>query len=123
VGIAHKICWWAVPATIDFQTTHTKRSSDQRFNRLCEHAITHHLNTNEAIYTIKRNKYAMKDPIIAEIRRVRETYAEKFNYDVYAMLHDLKERQTKSGRKVVLLPPKRLKPVEQTTYATTMANT
>jgi hypothetical protein len=65
----------------------------------------------------------MKDPIIAEIRRVREAYAEKFNYDVYAMLHDLKERQTKSGRKVVLLPPKRLKPVEQTTSATTMANT
>jgi hypothetical protein len=52
VGIAHKICWWAVSTTIDFQTTHTKRSSDQRFNRLCEHAITHHLNTNEAIYTI-----------------------------------------------------------------------
>lgn len=65
----------------------------------------------------------MKDPIIAEIRRVREAYAEKFNYDVYAMLRDLKERQTKSGREVVSLPPKRLKPVEQTTYATTTANT
>ncbi len=57
----------------------------------------------------------MKDPIIAEIRQIREAYAEQFNYDVHAMLRDLKERQIQSGRKTVSLPPKRIKPVEQVT--------
>ena len=54
----------------------------------------------------------MKDNIIAEIRQVREAYAERFNYDVYAMLRDIKERQMQSDRKTVSLPPKRLKPVK-----------
>ena len=57
----------------------------------------------------------MKDPILAEIRQIREAYAERFNYDVHAMLRDLKEQQIKSGRKTVSLPPKRIKPVEQVT--------
>ena len=61
----------------------------------------------------------MKDPIIAEIRQVREAHAKQFNYDVYAILRDLKERQIKSGRKTVSLPPKRLIPVEQTRTAAT----
>ncbi len=65
----------------------------------------------------------MRDPIIAEIRQVREAHAKRFNYDVYAILRNLKERQIKSGRKTVSLPPKRLKLVEQTTYAATTANT
>ena len=65
----------------------------------------------------------MKDPIIAEIRQVREAHAKRFNYDVYAILRDLKQRQIKSGRKTVSLPPKHLKPVEQATDATTAANT
>ena len=54
----------------------------------------------------------MKDPILAEIRQVREAHAKRFNYDVYAILRDLKERQIKSGRKTVSLPPKRIKPVD-----------
>jgi hypothetical protein len=54
----------------------------------------------------------MKDPILAEIRQIREAYAERFNYDVRAMLRDLKEQQIKSGRKTVSLPPKRIKPVD-----------
>jgi cobalamin biosynthesis Mg chelatase CobN len=57
----------------------------------------------------------MKDPIIAEIRQVREAHAKRFSYDVYAILRDLKERQIKSGRKTVSLPPKRIKPIEQVT--------
>jgi hypothetical protein len=54
----------------------------------------------------------MKDPILAEIRQIREAYAKRFNYDVRAMLRDLKEQQIKSGRKTVSLPPKRIKPVD-----------
>jgi len=65
----------------------------------------------------------MKYQIIAEIRQIRETYAKRFNYDVYAMLRDLKERQIKSGRKTVSLPPKRLKSVEQIICTAVMKNT
>ena len=54
-------------------------------------------------------KITMRDQVISEIRKIREAYAEKFNYDVYAMLRDLKERQSKSGRKTVSLPSKRSK--------------
>ncbi len=38
------------------------------------------------------------DNIVAGVRQTREAYAKQFNYDVYAMWHDLKERQQKSGR-------------------------
>ena len=55
------------------------------------------------------------DPIVAEVRRVREVYAKQFNYDVYAMGRDLQERQQKSGRVVVALPPKRIEAIESDT--------
>ncbi len=48
----------------------------------------------------------MNDPIVEEVRAAREAYARKFNYDLKAMVEDLKERQKRSGRKVVTLPPK-----------------
>jgi hypothetical protein len=38
------------------------------------------------------------DPIVAEIRRVREAYAARFNYDLQAMYCDLKEQEKRSGR-------------------------
>ena len=52
------------------------------------------------------------DPIVAEVRQAREAYAKQFNYDVYAMVRDLQERQQKSGRTVVALPPKRIESIE-----------
>lgn len=54
-----------------------------------------------------------KDQIVAEIRRYREEYAARFNYDMDAIFRDLCEKEQKSGRKVVSLPPKRVaqKPV------------
>jgi hypothetical protein len=51
------------------------------------------------------------DSIVAEVRQAREAYAKQFNYDVYAMWRDLKERQHKSGRQGVSLSPKRIEPV------------
>jgi len=51
------------------------------------------------------------DSIVAEVRQVREAYAKRFNYDVYAMWRDLKERQHQSGRQGVSLLPKRIEPV------------
>jgi hypothetical protein len=50
------------------------------------------------------------DPIIIEIRKTREAYAERFAGDVKAMLADIRERQQQSGRKSVARPPKRLDP-------------
>jgi len=51
-----------------------------------------------------------EDPIIAEIRRIREAHAAKFNYDLDAIVADLKAKERASGRKVVSLPPKRIAP-------------
>ena len=48
-----------------------------------------------------------KDPIVEEIRRNREEYAAQFNYDLNAICRDLREKQKKSGRKIVSLPPRR----------------
>lgn len=48
------------------------------------------------------------DPIIDEIRRFRDEYAARFNYDVTAMLDDIRRRQKASGKKTVSRPPKRI---------------
>ena len=41
------------------------------------------------------------DPIVDEVRRVRDAYAARFNYDLRAIYRDLKEQEQRSGRKVV----------------------
>ncbi len=41
------------------------------------------------------------DPIVDEVRRVRDAYAARFNYDLRAIYRDLKEKEKRSGRKVV----------------------
>jgi len=53
----------------------------------------------------------MKDPIVEEIRRYREEYAKQFNYDLWAIYRDLREKQEKSGKKIVSFPPKPVKAV------------
>jgi hypothetical protein len=49
------------------------------------------------------------DPIVAEVRKAREEYARRFNYDLDAICNDLQQRQSQAGRKVVSFPPKRPK--------------
>ena len=49
-----------------------------------------------------------EDPIVAEIRRVRDEYAARFNYDLRAICEDLREQEKKSGRKFVSYPPRRV---------------
>jgi hypothetical protein len=53
-----------------------------------------------------------EDPIVAEIRRIREEHAARFNYDLWAIYEDLKEQERKSGRKFVSYPPRRSPPEE-----------
>jgi hypothetical protein len=49
------------------------------------------------------------DPIVAEVRKARDEYARRFNYDLDAICKDLQQKQFQSGRKVVSFPPKRPK--------------
>ena len=41
------------------------------------------------------------DPIVDEVRRIRDAHAAKFNYDLKAIFRDIKEQEKKSGRKYV----------------------
>ncbi|MBT8420120.1 MAG: hypothetical protein KJO08_04575 [Gammaproteobacteria bacterium] len=47
------------------------------------------------------------DPIVEEIHKYRDEYARQFNYDLDAICRDLRQKQARSGRKVVSFPPKR----------------
>ena len=46
------------------------------------------------------------DPIVAEVRQVREAHAAKFNFDLDAIFADLKAKERASGRKCVRYPPR-----------------
>jgi len=50
----------------------------------------------------------MKDPIVEEVRRAREAHAKQFNYDLDAIVDDLKRREKESGVPTVSLPPRRV---------------
>ena len=47
------------------------------------------------------------DPIVAEIRAIREARAKRFGYDLDAMFEDLRAKEAASGHKFVRLPPRR----------------
>ncbi len=53
----------------------------------------------------------MDDPIVQEVRRAREAYAARFNYDLAAMVADLQRRTEdarRAGREVASLPPRQI---------------
>jgi len=52
----------------------------------------------------------MNDPIVDEVRRVRDAHAAMFNYDLDAIFQDIKEQERKSGLKFVSFPPRRTEP-------------
>ena len=51
-----------------------------------------------------------EDPIVAEVHRIREELAARFDFDVAAMFADMRERQTALGPRLVSLA----KPAEPT---------
>ena len=55
-----------------------------------------------------------EDPIVEEVRKVREAHAARFNYDLWAIYRDLKEQERKSGRAFVSYPPRRVQLAGQT---------
>ena len=50
----------------------------------------------------------LDDPIVHEIRQIREKIAAQYDYDVKAIGHAMQDEQRRSRRKTVSLPPKRL---------------
>lgn len=49
-----------------------------------------------------------RDPIVEEIRAIREALAQEHGYDVRAVVHALQQREAASARRPVSLQPKRL---------------
>jgi hypothetical protein len=47
------------------------------------------------------------DPIVAEIRAIREHRAARFNFEIRAVAKDAQDRDTYGDREVVRLPPRR----------------
>jgi len=52
----------------------------------------------------------MNDPIVDEVRRVRDAHAARFNYDLDAIFRDIKEQEKKSGRAFVSFTPPKVEP-------------
>ena len=58
-------------------------------------------------------KTPQTDPVIAEVRALREQHAAQFNYDVKAIFEDIRARQEASGRKYVRYPSRHAAPESQ----------
>jgi len=49
-----------------------------------------------------------QDPIVTEVRQIREAYAAQFNFDLAALCRALQEAEQRSPRPKVSFPPKRV---------------
>lgn len=47
----------------------------------------------------------MNDPIVDEVRKVRDEHAARLGYDLDAIFRDIKEQEKKSGRRFVSFSP------------------
>jgi hypothetical protein len=47
------------------------------------------------------------DPIVEEVRRVREEHAKRFNYGVHAIANGLRKQEQQHPDRLVSFPPKR----------------
>ena len=53
-------------------------------------------------------KMRFTDPIIAQIRAVRDEHAARFGYDVEAIFRDIRASEKTSGRTYARYPPRRV---------------
>ena len=51
-------------------------------------------------------KTTTSDPIVSEVRAVRDKHAAQFGYDLTEIFRDIKARQQASGREYVKYPPR-----------------
>ena len=56
-----------------------------------------------------------KDPIVEEVRAMRDKYSKQFDCDPGAIYLNLKNQETKTGRIFISLPPKRIERNKQKT--------
>ena len=56
----------------------------------------------------------LNDPIVEEVREIRRLHAKRFNYDLEAIVQDLKRQERESNQRFVTFPPRRLAPVTAT---------
>lgn len=54
-----------------------------------------------------------EDPIVAEVRKVREAHAARFNYDLKAIYQDLKQQEQASERVFVSYPSRPARPIKK----------
>lgn len=54
----------------------------------------------------------MNDPIVDEVRAIRDAHAARFNYDLDAIFRDIKEQERLSGRTLVSYARDASEPVE-----------
>ena len=57
----------------------------------------------------RKDKATWKDPIVAEVRKVREALYAESGYDLHELSRRLREEQALSGRHVVTRSPRRSK--------------
>ena len=62
-----------------------------------------------------------EDPIVAEVRKVREDFAAQFNYDLQALCRALKEREQQDPRPKVSFPSKPVRLIRIAKTATVLA--
>jgi len=60
-------------------------------------------------------KTTTNDPIVAEVRAVRDKHAAQFGYDIKEIFNNVRDQQQTSGRKYVRYPAR---PVAATTTTT-----
>lgn len=53
-----------------------------------------------------------RDPIVDEMRAIRDQYARQFDYDLGAIFQDIKKQEAESDRQFVTCSPKRIEPVK-----------
>lgn len=56
-----------------------------------------------------------QDPIVGEVRKVREAHAARYNFDLRAIYLELRRAEQKSRRRKVSFSPKRIKPIKTET--------
>jgi hypothetical protein len=54
-----------------------------------------------------------KDPIVEEVRKIRQQHAKRFAYDLRAIVEDLRKQQEQSGRRYVRFEPRRASPAKR----------
>ena len=64
-----------------------------------------------------------RDRIVEEVRRIRERYAARFNFDLDAIYRDLKEREEKGEFKVIHRAPRRVQPLPRQRSRTSFRRT